>query len=87
MTAEILFVTEKLRMDVVALLVLGVLVVGRLVTPKEVVSGFSTSASFPGPVGYLANVLVMGPGGCRFADYLKVGLLLVVTAVPLFWPF
>ena len=40
-----------------------------------------------------ANILVMGPGGYRFADYLKVGgLLTLVTLVvlmavlPIFWP-
>lgn len=55
---------------------------------------FASSASILTPVGHAANVLVMGPGGYRFADYVKVGLplslvLLVLTllVVPLFWPF
>ena len=54
----------------------------------------SASAAFLSPVGHSANVLVMGPGGYRFADYTKVGipLTLVVLAVvllvlPIFWPF
>jgi len=54
----------------------------------------SASAAFLSPVGHSANVLVMGPGGYRFSDYLKVGipLTLVVLAVvllimPVFWPF
>ncbi|MDP5144380.1 hypothetical protein ORJ00_16645 [Rheinheimera baltica] len=40
-----------------------------------------------------ANTLVMGPGGYRFIDYLKVGgplslLLFIITMLllPLFWP-
>lgn len=54
----------------------------------------SASAAFLSPVGHSANVLVMGPGGYRFSDYIKVGLplTLVVLAVvllimPVFWPF
>ncbi len=54
----------------------------------------SASAAFLSPVGHSANVLVMGPGGYRFSDYLKVGvpLTLVVLGVvllvmPIFWPF
>jgi di/tricarboxylate transporter len=66
------------------------------VSPYPLMMGiaFGASASFLSPVGHPANVLVMGPGGYRFADYMKVGLplvlvllVVVVTAVPLFWPF
>ena len=53
----------------------------------------AASAAFLSPVGHPANVLIMGPGGYRFKDYLKVGLplllvILVVTLVvlPIFWP-
>lgn len=53
----------------------------------------SASASFMSPVAHPANVLIMGPGGYRFTDYIKVGLpltlvlLVVVTLVlPLMWP-
>ena len=45
------------------------------------------------PVAHPANVLIMGPGGYRFVDYVKVGLplsidCLVVTLLvpPLVWP-
>ncbi len=51
----------------------------------------AASSSFFSPVGHPANVLVMGPGGYRFGDFLRVGLLLtlliMLTAlltVPLF---
>jgi len=66
------------------------------ISPYPLMMGiaFGASASFLSPVGHPANVLVMGPGGYRFTDYIKVGLplvvvllVVVVTAVPLFWPF
>jgi len=54
----------------------------------------AASASFMTPISHPANILVMGPGGYRFIDYLKVGLplTLVVLAVllvvlPYLWPF
>jgi di/tricarboxylate transporter len=40
----LLFVTEKLRVDLVALLVLGILALTGLVSPEEAVSGFSNPA-------------------------------------------
>ena len=54
---------------------------------------FAASAAFSTPIGYQTNMLVFGPGGYKFTDYLKVGipmnLLLAVTAsltIPLLWP-
>jgi di/tricarboxylate transporter len=62
--------------------------------PLMVAVAVSASAAFLSPVGHSANVLVMGPGGCRFVDCTKVGipLTLVVLAVvllvlPIIWPF
>ena len=53
----------------------------------------SASASFMSPVAHPANVLIMGPGGYRFIDYIKVGLPLTIVCLivtllllPLFWP-
>lgn len=50
------------------------------------------STSFLTPVGHKANVLVFGPGGCRFFDYTRTGALLTVALlvvsmifIPLFW--
>ena len=54
----------------------------------------AASASFSTPIGYQTNLMVYGPGGYRFTDYLRVGiplnLLLAVVTVglaPLVWPF
>ncbi|WP_027670312.1 SLC13 family permease [Rheinheimera baltica] len=51
------------------------------------------ATSLASPVSHAANTLVMGPGGYRFIDYLKVGgplslLLFIITMLllPLFWP-
>jgi di/tricarboxylate transporter len=53
----------------------------------------SASASFLSPVAHPANVLVMGPGGYRFIDFLKVGSLMtlcvlaaVLLVLPIVWP-
>ena len=54
---------------------------------------FGASASFASPLGYQTNLIVMGPGGYNFRDYLKIGLplnLLMWGAatyfIPIFWP-
>jgi di/tricarboxylate transporter len=53
----------------------------------------AASASLMTPISHPANILVMGPGGYRFMDYIKVGglltlviLLIIVFILPFFWP-
>jgi di/tricarboxylate transporter len=53
----------------------------------------ATSMAFLTPLGHPVNVLVMGPGGYQFRDYLKVGLPLTLLAfavvmllLPIVWP-
>ena len=61
--------------------------------PLVVAVMFAASAAFATPIGYQTNTLVYGPGGYRFADFLRVGVPLnllmavtVTTVVPLLWP-
>jgi di/tricarboxylate transporter len=53
----------------------------------------AASASFTSPISHPANILVMGPGGYRFIDYIKVGVPLTIVVfitvmflLPVFWP-
>ena len=41
----------------------------------------AASASFTSPISHPANVLVMGPGGYRFIDYVKMGMLLALVVM------
>ncbi|MEZ5566663.1 MAG: SLC13 family permease [Gammaproteobacteria bacterium] len=54
----------------------------------------AASASFATPIGYQTNLMVYGPGGYRFTDYLRIGVPLnlllgtvTVTLAPAVWPF
>lgn len=54
----------------------------------------AASASFSTPIGYQTNLMIYGPGGYRFADFLRIGVPLnfvVLTVaslvIPIFWPF
>lgn len=54
----------------------------------------AASMSFATPIGYQTNLMVMGPGGYRFADYFSLGIpitvlvgVLVMLIVPRVWVF
>ena len=62
--------------------------------PFAIVIMIAASASFSTPIGYQTNLMVYGPGGYRFSDFIKVGfplnVLFCITAViiaPLVYPF
>lgn len=53
---------------------------------------FASSAAFMTPHGYQTNLMVYGPGGYRFLDYVKLGapmnlffLIIASLLIPLFW--
>ncbi len=64
------------------------------VAPFAIAVMIAASASFITPIGYQTNLMVFGPGGYRFIDYVKLGtpLSLIVASIalwiiPLVWTF
>ena len=66
------------------------------ISPYSLMMAISIAAagSFLSPISHPANLLVMGPGGYKFSDYIKLGLplslvvmALVFLLLPIFWPF
>jgi di/tricarboxylate transporter len=64
------------------------------VDPKLLRVLIGCTAPFLTPIATPPNTIVMGPGGYRFTDYVKLGLPLTavffvatVVLVPLIWPF
>ncbi len=61
--------------------------------PLVVAVMVAASASFATPIGYQTNMMVYGPGGYRFTDFLRVGIplnisvgLLASALIPFLWP-
>ena len=66
------------------------------VDPRPFIVGicFGASACFATPIGYQTNLLVYGPGGYRFTDFLRLGMVLNVLVwvtaallIPRYWLF
>ena len=62
--------------------------------PFVVAVMIAASAAFATPIGYQTNMLVYGPGGYRFGDFLRAGIplslgigVIASLLIPLFWPF
>jgi di/tricarboxylate transporter len=55
---------------------------------------FGASAAFAMPIGYQTSLMIYGPGGYRFKDFVRMGIvldiilaILALWLIPRFWPF
>ncbi|MBI3772924.1 MAG: SLC13 family permease [Gammaproteobacteria bacterium] len=62
--------------------------------PFAVAVMFAASLGFSTPIGYQTNLMVYGPGGYRFSDFLRMGIPLTILLgavavfmIPMIWPF
>jgi len=90
--------TELLTNNAAAVLVFPIAMevaerIGANFMPFAVAVMIAASASFVIPIGYQTNLMVMGPGGYRLQDFVRIGLpmtLLTATValglIPLIWP-
>ena len=63
-------------------------------TPFAIAIMIGASASFSTPIGYQTNLMVYGPGGYKFSDFMRVGIplniifwLITIILTPVFYPF
>jgi len=73
------FLTEVITNNAAAVLVIPVVLsmtnsMGVPAEPFVIAVMMAASASFATPLGYQTNMMVFGPGGYRFSDFVKVGL-------------
>jgi di/tricarboxylate transporter len=92
------FLTETVTNNAVAIVMTPIAIglaheLGYDPRPFVVAVMFAASASFATPIGYQTNTLVYGPGGYRFADFLRIGVpmniligITTVSCIPMFWP-
>jgi di/tricarboxylate transporter len=93
-----LVLTEFLSNNAVAVILTPIAIelartLGHDPRPFAVAVMFSASVAFATPIGYQTHMMVYGPGGYRFTDFVRVGVPLdIVTAltaialIPLLWP-
>ncbi len=90
--------TELVSNNAVAVVVTPIAIgladaVGIDARPLVVAVMIAASASFATPIGYQTNMLVYGPGGYKFTDFLRIGIplnlsigLIASALIPWIWP-
>jgi len=90
--------TELVSNNAVAVVVTPIAIgladaVGVDARPLVIAVMVAASASFATPIGYQTNMLVYGPGGYKFTDFMRVGIplnltvgLLASALIPVIWP-
>ncbi|MES2997204.1 MAG: SLC13 family permease [Verrucomicrobiota bacterium] len=94
-----LLLTEVLSNNATAVMMVPIalaLAAQMQVSPRPFIMAVTVAAStaFALPMGYQTHMMVYGPGGYKFSDFLKVGIPLNIiclvvscTLIPLIWPF
>jgi len=62
--------------------------------PFVIAVAIAASGSFTTPIAYQTNMIVYGPGGYKFRDFVKVGspltlifMIIAMLVIPLVWRF
>lgn len=91
--------TEIITNNAAALLMLPIVLAiteSQSINPEPFVFAtmMAASASFATPLGYQTNLMVYGPGGYHFKDFVRVGVpmniivgITTVALIPFIWPF
>ena len=89
--------TEMITNNAAALIMLPVILsvvdaLGLNAVPYVITVMMAASASFATPLGYQTNLMVYGPGGYHFSDFMRIGIpmnlvsgITTVLVVPLIW--
>lgn len=93
-----LVMTEVLSNNAVAVLLTPIAIalatsLGYDPRPYVVAVMFSATVAFATPIGYQTHMMVYGPGGYRFSDFVRVGVpldiicgIVACLTIPIFWP-
>ncbi len=62
--------------------------------PFVIAVTLAASYAFASPIGYQTHMMVFGPGGYRFTDFMRVGIplnilmwIIAIILIPIIWPF
>lgn len=95
---SVMLLTEMITNNAAAMLMLPVVLAmtetaGLNDVPYVMAVMMAASASFATPIGYQCNLMVYGPGGYHFSDFLRIGVpmnllmaLVTIAAIPFIWP-